>query len=159
MSSLEREADIKREIYLYMLLSGCLCSTKEDPHGSGTYGFRGGNSEGNPRSHINNRISSSHEYFCTIWGSRKASSQEGCYAVGQSCCHLEMALQDQVWICWKCWKVQGKIRCLGGRYRLWWHICTCGTIYHHPINHSPCCYARMESSSDDVKTAFFCMVW
>ena len=41
---LEREADIKREIYLYMLLSGYFCSTKEDPHGSGTYGFRGGNS-------------------------------------------------------------------------------------------------------------------
>jgi len=56
MSSLTRGADIKREtttVYAPELIS-LLEERREDPHGSETYGSKGGNS-GKARSHINTK--------------------------------------------------------------------------------------------------------
>ena len=53
MSSLEGEAGIKRENTTVYVPERIPLLNERDPHGSETYGFRGGNFGGKPRSHIN----------------------------------------------------------------------------------------------------------
>ena len=87
----------------------------EDPHGLETYGFRGWNSGGKPRSHINIRVSSCHEYNMSLDHLQKLESikvwkdvrmMSGICFLDHRSKMLSPRFKNQAWIWWKCWKVQ-----------------------------------------------------